>query len=984
MIQRPHALKILRFIVNRPVFTILLVVFITLLFGYHLPQLSFRTSIYDLVIEDLPETNDYQQFKKTFGSDEIIRVVIKAENVFDPLTFRKIKTLADRAAHIQGVRQVISLPGVKESMDISGKWSLDEFRSMLKPAPLFERNLLSKDNRSTSLTLILDEETPRDEVIAATERMIEESPRDLTLYQIGMPLLSQALVDYSIKDFFRLPPLTLLTIFLILLILYRNLPCLILPTACVLMSLIWTLGLMAWAGAAISMLTLVAPVLIIAVGTAYCLHICSEYLRRAAQTRAPREAAFETFETIYFPTSLAVLTTLAGLASLLVNRIASIQEFALVACFGMFSLFIAVFTLFPAGLALLPLPRMRKSGTSAVDRGAGRLIDGIIRVNVRHQGKALTILALVTAFCLLGVLRLNVETNPMEFFRSDSPINQRFHDIYRDLSGSFPVYVTMDGEQDDFFEKPANIKALDEFQRFLDTLPKVDKTVSFADYLKLVNYASSEYKPEAYSIPDNDFEIRTLINNFKSMLGRDMLARFMSPSFSQASVLLLTHLSNSRDFLETRTRILDYARAHFSRDISWDVTGLGVVISASNNILTRGQVKSISLTLALVFGIMFLLFLSLKVGLVALVPNIFPIVVNFGVMGWFGVELDMGTSLVACVAIGLAVDDTIHYLFRYSREIKKDLNRNRALADTLRHVGAPIIFTTLTISAGFSILIFSQFQPTAILGIMMVITLISALIGDLIILPTLMLHVELVTVWDLLRVMRPMSRMSADTAHELNQPLNAIKMGSEFLKMMVEQKKAIPEQQIYQVAGEISDQVDRASNVIRLLGDFNPEKAFTREQVILNEPVKKVLALMAPQMALQNIRVELDLDENPPPIEAHFSRLEQIVFNLLSNARDAISEKQDSGAGSGDWAILVRTYQEGEEVVLSIADPGVGVPRYARERIFEPFYTTKSERGAAGLGLSITYGIVRDYRGHITFESKEGQGAVFKVSFPRA
>ncbi len=529
-------------------------------------------------------------------------------------------------------------------------------------------------------------------------------------------------------------------------------------------------------------------------------------------------------------------TTLAGLGSLLVNRIAAIQEFVLMAGFGLFSLYLVIFALFPAGLAMLPLPRKRKEKLHAIDKITARLIDLIVGINLRHQGKTMIILGLFIVFCLAGIFRLQVETSPMEFFRADNPINQRFHDIYRDLSGSFPVNVTMNGEQSDFFEKPSNLKALEELQGFLRTLPQVDKTVSFVDYLKLVNYASNEYKPEAYSIPENDFEIRTQINNFKNMLGRDLLSRFMSPDFSEANTLLLTHLSNSRNFLKTRDAILDYVHTHFSRDISWDVTGLGMVISASNDVLTRGQVKSVSLTLVLVFGIMFLLFLSLKVGLVAMAPNLFPIVVNFGLMGWFGVELDMGTSLIACVAIGLAVDDTIHYLFRYSREIKKDLNRNRALVSTLRSVGAPIIFTTLTISAGFSILIFSQFQPTAILGVMMVITLVSALIGDLIVLPALMLHVELVTVWDLLRVMKPMSRVSADTAHELNQPLNAIKMGSEFLKMMVERKKAIPDSQIYQVAGEISDQVDRASDVIRLLGDFDRQKTFAREQVSLNEP----------------------------------------------------------------------------------------------------------------------------------------------------
>ena len=144
--------------------------------------------------------------------------------------------------------------------------------------------------------------------------------------------------------------------------------------------------------------------------------------------------------------------------------------------------------------------------------------------------------------------------------------------------------------------------------------------------------------------------------------------------------------------------------------------------------------------------------MSSKVGLIAIVPNLFPIVVVFGIMGWLGIELSMVTSLIASIAIGLAVDDTIHYLVRYNREFKNNLDDKLALRETIKHVGRPIVFTTLTIGIGFAILTLSSFKPTAIFGVMMVITMLSALVGDLILLPSLMLHVELVTLWDLLRL----------------------------------------------------------------------------------------------------------------------------------------------------------------------------------------------------------------------------------------
>ena len=177
-----------------------------------------------------------------------------------------------------------------------------------------------------------------------------------------------------------------------------------------------------------------------------------------------------------------------------------------------------------------------------------------------------------------------------------------------------------------------------------------------------------------------------------------------------------------------------------------------MVISASSHLLTSGQVKSLSMTMVLVFGIMFMLFLSSKVGFIAAATNLFPIVTVFGVMGWLGIELSMFTSLVASIAIGLAVDDTIHYLVRYNREFREDLDDRKALRTTLEHVGRPIIFTTVTIGLGFSILLLSGFKATAVFGVLMVVTMVSALVGDMILLPSLMLHVELITLWDLVKL----------------------------------------------------------------------------------------------------------------------------------------------------------------------------------------------------------------------------------------
>ena len=744
--------EMFEWILHRPLLVIFTTAVITGLFGWQLPNLSFKTSVYDLQIEDLPETARYNDFKKLFGSDEIIRVVIKSNNVFDPITFRKIELLGETAAKIEGVRRVISLAGIKKAVDVSGSWSMEKFYAVVSKAELFRKNLISTDGKTTALTLVLKNGAEPQRVVQRVRQMLEAAPADLKLYQTGMPLVSEALARFTEKDFFRLPPITFLIIAVILFYLFRKLQYILIPLICVGLALVWTFGLMACLKIPLSMLTMIVPVFLVAVGTAYCLHILSEYLASIKEADSPYDATCKTFANISLPTVLAVLTTVIGLGSLLANRITAIREFAIFSCFGMFSILIIVLTFLPAVLSIMPLPAQKAGRHIDTKPLFSSFIDKIVDLNLKHQKIVLPIIGVVVLLCLIGIFRIQVETNPVGYLKEGAPVKRNFIDIYQNLSGSFPINIAMAGAEADFFENPKNLADIARLQEFLDTLSGVDKTLSFADYLKLVNYVLNRFEPDYYRLPEEGFEVRMLLNNFKTILGEDVFGRFMNADLSKTNILLLSHMSSSRKFLQLREKTLAYVKQNFSKDLEWEVTGLGMVIAASSHQLTIGQIKSLCITMILVFGIMFILFMSIKVGLIAILPNLFPIVINFGIMGWLGIELSMVTSLIASIAIGLAVDDTIHYLVRYNREFKKDLDEKRAIRDTLHHVGKPIIFTTITLCAAFSIFLFSSFKPTAIFGVMMMITSLSALIGDLIILPSLIQHIELVTVWDLIRL----------------------------------------------------------------------------------------------------------------------------------------------------------------------------------------------------------------------------------------
>jgi len=977
--------KALAWIVRHPLTVLAVIALITVAFAWQLPHLRIGTSITDLVIEDLPETRQYQVFKENFESDEIIRIVIRSENIFDPNTFKAIEKLSDESSRINGVRRVIGLPDIRRTMGKTDDWTLDQFATIIKPVDLFLRNLLSEDRNSTILTLVLDEQAANKKVLKEVEDLISRVPGNLSVYQTGLPLVSDALAEYTALDFKRLPAVTIIVIAFILFLLFRNIACLLLPLMTVILSQIWTFGLMAWLGIPLSMMTMIVPVFLIAVGTAYCLHICSEYMKSLGDSTSAREAVYHTFQLLTFPTVLAVATTIIGVGSLFINRITAIREFSLFSCFGMLSLLIIMLTAFPAAMTFFSVPSRDKIPSRArlagLDRLVQKLLEKIISINIRHQRITFFILIALLLFCLAGIFRIRVETNPVEYFKSDAPVSRHFHDIYRDLSGSFPINVLLSGGED-IFENLKNIREVARLQKYLEGLPGVDKTISFADYLKLVNYALNRYEPKYYSLPEEDFELRMLINNYKSLLGEDMLLRFMKSDFSLTNVLMLTHISSSRDFLETKEKILKKVVADFPLIPECQVTGLGMAISASSDLLTNGQVKSLSITLALIFIVMMLLFLSGKVGLVAIAINLFPIVVSFGLMGWLNVHLSVVTSLIASIAIGLAVDDTIHYLFRYNREFKKDPDKDKALRNTIFSVGRPIIFTTLTISCGFSILLFSHFEPTSLFGLMIIITMFAAFVGDIIILPSLMLHVELVTAWDLLKWIPTMSGMPPGVAHEIRQPLNAIKLGNDFLKMMLRNGQPISEKQLGNVVHEIDRQVDRASGIITRLIDIGQGSTFENEPVDLSRPIRETLGIVENELHLDNITVKVDLEDGLPPVMGNKRRLAQIFFSLISNAREAIHEKIRKDPEIQDGVIEIRTFKEGNRAIAMVSDSGVGIPAYAKDRIFEPFFSSKEKGEGKGLGLAISRQIIKAYGGKIEVKSEEGKGTTIILSFP--
>jgi PAS domain S-box-containing protein len=232
--------------------------------------------------------------------------------------------------------------------------------------------------------------------------------------------------------------------------------------------------------------------------------------------------------------------------------------------------------------------------------------------------------------------------------------------------------------------------------------------------------------------------------------------------------------------------------------------------------------------------------------------------------------------------------------------------------------------------------------------------------------------------------MATLGEMSAGVAHELNQPLNAIRIGSDLLKKTVDRGESLDPEVTSKVSSEIAAQVERASNIINHLREFGRKSDLDElGKVNINKPIRDVFTVLGQQLKLRQITVNLDLDENISPILGVRNRLEQVFINLVMNARDSIEEKREMVYGEEEEGVLnIRSYQEDNKVVAVVRDNGNGMPESVKEKIFEPFFTTKEVTKGTGLGLSISYGIIKDYEGTIEVESMAGSGTIFTIRFP--
>ena len=771
-------------IVDRPKLILGLILLLTAFFGWSARHIQLDSSVESLLPGDNTDSQYYAEIRQLFGSDEIGVVGIIADTIYTPRTLQKITRLSNQIKAIEGVDDVISLANAVDPIANvtdppllmlripSTPAELAALRDTLADRPIYLKNLVAPDGRAAAINIFFadmnDDEFLRlgidDKVVA----LIDQESGPERVYYTGLPHLKVYSTTGMQQDLARFVPLTLVFIVVVLYLSFRSKRGVVLPVLTVVVSLTWTLGIIVLSGNRLSLGSMALPPLLLVLGTAYSLHVVAEYYELAGPDRSAREAVLETLRLTAPPIFLTALTTVLGFLSLSVNSIVSIQHMGLFSAVGITLACGLSLLLVPAGLVLLPLPAGGASQPGAHLASVSSALRWLCHFDIRRRRPILILGGLIAVVSVWQTAAIRVDSNFQSFFRADDPIRQATDAINEHLVGSMAFYVAIDGDKPNIINDWNTLRRIKDLQLYIDAQPGVDKTVSFVDYCELLDRGAQSgtggdliVSPEGEIIQapaggaqttfwDNPEQLRGVLQLVT--LSPESFERVVNIDFSRTNILVRTTLSQSSDIMALVEQIETFAANTFPPQLSVRATGNLVLLTKTTGDIVSGQVQSLALAATVIFVLMAGMFLSVRVGLIAMIPNLFPILVFFGLMGLSGAVLNLGTSIVASIALGIAVDNTIHFMTRLSAEVRNTSDQEQALLATLATIGKPAVFATVILFLGFAVLGFSRFVPIQEFGILSAITMGAALVGDLVLLPAMIATTKIITVWDLLRL----------------------------------------------------------------------------------------------------------------------------------------------------------------------------------------------------------------------------------------
>jgi hypothetical protein len=742
-------------------------VLMTLFAGAGIFRLEVDTGVGSLIPANDPSRLVYQRIAGQFGTDNKTIVYVRDGNLWTP---EKLQALEDLHRAIERIEYVSRVDGLFTLHTVQGREGnidavpvLDEAPETLDAAlaarqralanPLYLGNFFSADGDVTAMLVATrevegDEDFSRPFYEALEQIMADYRDEFEYLFEVGSPRVDAELKQSLYEDFILLGPLSALILVACILFFMRSGLAALVPLVTSAITILWTFGIMGWTGVPVNILSAMLPSLIIVIGSTEDTHMMAAYFRGLAQDEpgVRYQAIRYMARHMGLPLVLTLSTTALGFASNIFSDIVLIQHFAIAATFAFVMNGVITIMAVPVLLSLLGPDRIAGPAPAALGAGLpGRIMRLFRRSQERYPSRILAVTVILCGFFVYEASKLYVTNDPLSYFSSDRPLIQQTRRIHDDLAGVKIFFITLDATVENAFKEPANIARLAEIQRFLDKQGVYDRSISIADHLAFVN---REFRGEngGMTLP----ETRQLVSQFLMFFHSSDLDSYVNHDYSSANIIVRHHITDSHTLNRYVNELKDVVADIAGKDIATHVIGENLMINKAAETLMVGQVKALFSLLGLIFLIMSAMFTSFKGGAIALIPAVIPIAVMFGIMGVLEIPVNPGTAMVAVIAIGIAVDGTIHLLARYNELCRHTSDYAGAVRVAVDETATPLIVSSLALAFGFGILLLSNFTVVGQFGALSAATMLISIIANLLITPIIMTRVRLVGLYQIL------------------------------------------------------------------------------------------------------------------------------------------------------------------------------------------------------------------------------------------
>ncbi len=722
-------------------------------------RLPIDASIEGLLPAGDPALEVFEATKETFGDDDVLLIAWFSDALFSPSVLTALKTFHGELVAMDFVEAVDSLVSAERlttddeqthvesflaEIPEDGKAAQDLADALLSD-PLYRGQIVSNDGTGTLFVVRFapggsDELEARVAAVAASAA--EAAPPGTQSFASG-PVFARIETNRLLfRDLRLVLPLAVLGTLLVATLGMRSLHGVLLPLLANGVSLLVTLAIYAASGFSLNFVTVVMPPVVFVVGFAYAVHVVSDFDRQVANGLVGREAIEAGLTGAILPLTLTAFTTAIGFASLAASAIESIRLFGLFSALGTLLAWVASWVVVPIGL--------RAIGASSGKRvGTGRLLalaPKLAHFDVRHRGAIVIAGGLIALVSLLASTRIEVSTDFLGNFPEDSAVRRDFERLSGSFSGAVPIQVLLRADRAGALLEPGVLRQIAELDRWLTEQPEIGGVASFADAVALL------YRGFAPGIPEEEVPGSAGLTEQLLLLGGgDEIARFVDARHRETLLHVRSRAVASGDLAALISRI-EHRLAELGGGIEAHVTGSSVLVARTIDDITRGQMRSLLGALLVIYGVLATLFGSFRIGALALVPNALPILVYFGLLGLSGITLNATTGLVASIVLGIAVDDSIHFLSRFNTEARRVADERIGVERALSTVIRPVTFTTAAMCLGFLALLASELRNPMDFGVLAAATLAFAWLLDLTFTPALASRLRFVTLWEALTV----------------------------------------------------------------------------------------------------------------------------------------------------------------------------------------------------------------------------------------